>query len=909
MPGSPSVPNGSGTGIPGGIRQVSSGAVQSTWIVAGALTDVIGGAPFKNLYEEFYAVAWANGRIEFMPKLGNPWFTVTSPTPSLYWGDHSIYSGATLLRSWTQGFPITAADVNPADLTLIATTGAAGSATGTTSFTDMTLPNVPTLGFQYGYVGMQIFIEPGSALTSGNYTIMSAPTSQTCTLDRSPGTGSGASWRIGGGSVSNAGAALQEGEPIVFTQGGGATLPTGLTAGQLNFAAVNPSAGITGIFPCQTPEAYHVVSSGGQGLNTISSAGTGTNTMTRTCTVNNWQGSYLPADDNGNAWFLPARTATPYPNLTASEKLYWMQTGMVPPYNLTPPPGTGVFFNNYWTDASNQGCGPYYRPNSLGIQPTGISQGGVHIGIGVWSDPSANWWMNSTVANWDQIRAMALSHATMPMMNMLNIATGYIPAGDNGPDQLGTSYPGLGAPFPLYCMYYNNNATQNFALPQYPALPFGNNYELYFSFWMGVGASAALEGGVTDHLPEFGVIPQYLMEGQPWMLDEIYRDGNYGVFGYPKFPYDGITNGTMTIPGATPPKQYAKFCWAGQAPRSFAWGMRSPIYSSVVGANSRPEQNYWWSIVGQNIRSMYLIDTVWYASSPGFGAMGMMSTTGYDSTFMDLYAGQVTNVMYGLIHQDWGAILPGATTLWAANRCIRLMTGLVTNWGISPFWAGLERVWDQIPWTSTPTGNQGASWAASLADIGTCAGVPSIDVPGVACDATGLFTMTAWNGGPAYSPTVVDYNTFYYQNGDQWIPSSANAVALFGTAPLYIVSFTGYISSSVAPTFRLSATSGGSPIVPSAAGTDLEFAPRPLYNPAPPEIAYGPNNNQNPNGYQAEYIAVFAGGLAAGLTEPGIAAAFTQASSRFLPNGTFTSYGRSSVPWCEWYMDSTIRVS
>ena len=872
-------PNGSGTGIPGGIRQLSSGAVQSTWLVTGAMTDLVGGAPYAHMYAECYATSWSNGRVEVMPRLSNPWKNITTPTPTLYWGDRTFYDGATVLRSWTQNFTFAPSAVSLTNTTFLTASGAStGVCSGTTAFTvSAGSPFNNTMIGQYLYISTA-----GTGLTIGNYLITAYTSGTSITLATSPGTGTGASWRIGGGAIANLGT-IQAGEPFVFSSTG--TLPSPLVSGELTFVMAN-AFGVMGL--TTHPAGISVE---GQGYITLASQGTGTHTMTRTCTVNSWQGNYLPADDAGNPHFLPARIATPYPNLTSAEKLYWMETGMVPPFNTTAP-SNGSFPANYFTFGG--GSGPAYRPNSLGLEIPSITQGGYHNGIGWWSDWSAAWWMNQSTTNWDQLRATALSQTHMPMGNLLNALTGYQPAFDNGPDQVGGSYVGVGAPFPSDCLYFYNPVIQGFVEPATPTA-FGGVLARAVAWWGGIGFNDTDEGGMTDHHPEFSMIPQYLMEGKPWFLDQIRRDANYGLATALANPYNGISDRTMTITGATPANQYAKFFWMGEQPRTTAWGIRAPSYAAVLGANTDPEQIMWWSILRQNIRQVHLIDTVFYSgASSGFGGTGFQSTTEYDSMFMDNYMALAASCMYGMIRQDESAVVPGASMLYLLNRCLRLPIGLMASWGISNYWASSERVSDMGPFSSLGTA-PGATFATSLAAVGVYYGPLTFDTGGVPTDASGVITVNGWS--------ATDDVSQYYGNNDQWIPMNAAAVTAFGdgiASPLYVVNWT----PGSPPTCQLSNTIGGSPIVPPAAATGLYFGPRPVANPATPKAQKGANIS--PQGYQAEYVGGFSAALAVGCTEPNLAAALTAALTRYNPTTQPGAF--ANAPWCLFYMDPTIVV-
>lgn len=870
--------NGSGTGIPGGYTQTQAGSVCSQWVVTGAMTDVTGGAPYVHMYTEFHVSAWSNGRVEFMPKLSNPWKNVTTPTPTLYWGDLSLYDGATLLGSLTENYTFGTSAVNLSDVTYLTASGTTGSATGTTAFGGT--------GFNGSMVGQQLYISNGGSgpgLTVGVYPITGYTSGTSITLASSPGTGTGATWRIGGGSITNP-ATIQMGEPLVFTQGGGATLPAGITAGALNFAMTSTN----GVTWNNIGLSLHIAGSAEEGVGyvTIGSTGSGTNTMTRTCTVNNWQAVYLPSGDPGQPWFLPARIATPYPNLTSAEKLYIMESGMMPAFNLTPPSGV-TFPANYMLYGG--GSGPSYRPNSLGLEINAITNGGTHNGIGWQSDWSLATWANMTTANWDQTRATALSQVHLPVGNLLNVLTGFIPAFDNGIDQAGGSYPSIGAPFPSDFIYFYNPTgapAVGFVNPSVPTWILALSSSIYhkYDWWAGVGLSDANEGGITDHHPDMSHILHYLLEGKRWFLDQIRRDANYGLAGTPAFPFNSITDRTVTISGATPTNRYGNMFWIGENPRSTAWGTRAQVHAAVLGANTDPEQIMWWNIFRQQIREVFAIDDFFYGgASSGFGSMGMMSTSGYDSMFMDNYMSLAASNLYSIVDQNEGS---GQTTLAIANRCIRLAVGLQTSWGISNYWAPSERVSDMSPYSSTAPGG---TFATSLANIGVYYGAPTFDTGGVPVSASGVITVNGWSGTDTLSQ--------YYGNNDQWLPMNAAAVTAFGNGPLYIVNWT----PGSPPTCQLASTIGGTPIVPPGAASTLYFAPRPVANPATP-LAVG-NAQFDPHGYQAQYICSMAAGLAAGLTEPGISAAMTAALTRYTPAG---NYG--NPPWLEWWMDPTISV-
>lgn len=73
-------------------------------------------------------------------------------------------------------------------------TGSHGTATGTTTFTDTT-----AAAFTSAMVGNALWIASGAGFTTGAYFVITFNSATSIVLDRSPGTGTVAAWKIGGG--------------------------------------------------------------------------------------------------------------------------------------------------------------------------------------------------------------------------------------------------------------------------------------------------------------------------------------------------------------------------------------------------------------------------------------------------------------------------------------------------------------------------------------------------------------------------------------------------------------------------------------------------------------------------------------------------------------------------------------
>ena len=870
--------NWNSTGIPGGWIQTSNGQCCSGYTVSGPLVDTVGGAASAQLYDKVYVELWQTspnsgvlGHVEIMPLLCNPWKVQASPQPSLYWGDRTLKDGATVLRTWTQDFSVGPSQVNLSGTTsyFIGPNGTNGSCTGTTTFT------ITSGTFTTYNVNNYLYISAGGTgpgLTPGAYQITGFTDTNDIILATSPGTGTGATWRIGGGFITNPGT-VQSGEPVVWTQGGGATLPAGVNAGQLYFCMSLNGAGTFSGLSLSTNPAGDIPSN--HQFVTIASVGSGTNTMTRTCSVPHLQGVFLPADDTGRPFMLPATNAVLYPNLSSAQKRYWMMAGMVPPFALT---SLGTPPSDYWAYAG-AACGPGYRPNSMGLEPTNIGGGGIHPGIGYWADWGCAWWQTQGTAVYDQLRATALSAIHMPNCCTLNVGTGYIPAFDDGTDNAGASYPGLGAPVPLDYNWEGFAGYQGFTLPEGPSFPLSAGD--LSDWYQGIGANAS---SGTDHWPAFGHNIMFMFTGEPWMLDVAYQDANFGELQQLAGAFRGEGDRLMNpIAGYN---IYAKEVYSGERPRTGAWALRGVIECATLGADSRPEKAYFWNLWRLAIRQFYLF-TADYETNANFSTLGILeSNTGYDLMFMDSYWGMVIGVGCGKMRQDESSVIAGATYQYMLNYANRLNIQLQNNW-VSNFWAPVERVSDWSVGQAGLSGSPASPWA-TITTSGIYSGPLSVDTNSTVINAGGTITMAGYNS-----------SIEIYSNGDSVLPYDPATQTLLGTtAPVFIINL-----NTTAGTFQV-ATSYPSvtPIIPTGTGA-VHFAIRPQANPAPPAAYNG--QGTAPTGYQAEIIFALTCGQAAGSTEPGLAAALAAAQARYNPaSGDF-----GTPPWMIFLADPTITVS
>jgi hypothetical protein len=222
------------------------------------------------------------------------------------------------------------------------------------------------------------------------------------------------------------------------------------TDGQLYY--VYPSASAAGgygttqyVSLMQSP--YDV--NGGANYPMTSSQGTGTTSFSTRFQHYHWE-TWQTLDWTGQANWSPFGTTTRvtrkvYPAFTAAEKLYWQETGLIAPINLSQT--TNVLA------AYRMALGPNYEPfgrlNVIGFQGTGSRPD-----LGISNEFAAQAFITGTQGDWDNARLFTLGTSTHGYATLLNEATGRIPPLNNGPptgpggNGVGGSYAGLGAPQP-----------------------------------------------------------------------------------------------------------------------------------------------------------------------------------------------------------------------------------------------------------------------------------------------------------------------------------------------------------------------------------------------------------------------------------------------------------------------------
>ena len=223
----------------------------------------------------------------------------------------------------------------------------------------------------------------------------------------------------------------------------------GLTAGTLYYvypssSAVSSNTVTTGWALMQSPQditagAFFMTGSQGTGTTTLSTRFLHTHWSA-------WQTLDWTGLDNWSPFGTTTRvTRKVYPSLTAAEKRYWEETGLIIPLNLSQTPNVTAS----WKQALGPNYEPFGRGNVIGTTATGNRPD-----LGISGEWAAQWWITQAQQDIDFGRLFTLGSSTQGQATVLNEATGRIPPLNNGPptgpggNGNGGSYAGLGAPQP-----------------------------------------------------------------------------------------------------------------------------------------------------------------------------------------------------------------------------------------------------------------------------------------------------------------------------------------------------------------------------------------------------------------------------------------------------------------------------
>lgn len=246
---------------------------------------------------------------------------------------------------------------------------------------------------------------------------------------------------------------------------------------------------------------------------TLTSTGTGNMTISRVMCHAYREAWYSTADDAANPNWTVTRPPLK-PKLTIPERTYFEVAGLMPPYDLQTVTASDFIWdlnNNNYPDSK------IYRPGVAIATTNAIGAGGAPNQVG----PLAAWdavdWYQQSVGSWNVAQSAGLGFMHIPWQALLNEQTGRMPVFNNGPDDTGVQYAGLGSFFPDVDMY--NVFANGLTLP--PG-NLNNNALEKGVFRQGPG------NGPSDH-KAFAPYYEWLLTGYRPYLDALRLGANAGI--------------------------------------------------------------------------------------------------------------------------------------------------------------------------------------------------------------------------------------------------------------------------------------------------------------------------------------------------------------------------------------------
>ena len=346
----------------------------------------------------------------------------------------------------------------------------------------------------------------------------------------------------------------------------------------------------------------------------VTSRGSGTQTL-QYCMPHKKFTSWYTSDTEGRSRWSGANSTEPFENAFDQgsfngERLYWEQTGIVPPLNLSNAAewSSGPFPNTEFQEATQQ-----YWPNNVTLATAGAA-GGEHSYIAIVAAWSARWWLDQDTSHVKNTRIFALDGESFPFTTILSELTGRIPPINFGPPAVdgtgnGSSYPVLGPPYPvLTASPFISGGFQSVSTPLVD-VPSGTGTV----WWFGVSAT----GTANDHQGAYNYYP-FILFGDRHFLDGVYlqaqRSGTNEFdqgSGPPsntgstteRLPQRGFTfpaaSGTPSAGKAFHGILYPASTWQG-GPRASAWALRSLALGAGLGADSSPERQLIQDYIKEN---------------------------------------------------------------------------------------------------------------------------------------------------------------------------------------------------------------------------------------------------------------------------------------------------------------------
>jgi hypothetical protein len=346
------------------------------------------------------------------------------------------------------------------------------------------------------------------------------------------------------------------------------------------------------------------------------SQGTGTTTFSTRVQGYHWQ-AIQTLDASGQDNWSPLGTTTRvtrkvYPAFTSTEKLYWEESGVIIPLNLTQPlaqlsPGPRI------------GGGQYYEPNGE-LNVIGGQGVGERPDIGIANEYAAQAFISGTETNWDYARLFTLGTSIHGVMMMINEATGRIPPLNNGPPNgpggngVGGSYASLGSPsWTGVTLFGGGNHQLGIGLNGLTDVPH-NQPNSSFDICCGTHGYQTY----VSHVPNFNGFTYTIFGDRHW-LDLMRWRGNADlaqnrVGPNPEPGLPSARDGFATYTDGNTYHYYGLMLWCCQT-RGSSWMMRDVTYPAAFGGDNDIERGYFEDLLTET-GNFYPLFEVW-KNGPG----------------------------------------------------------------------------------------------------------------------------------------------------------------------------------------------------------------------------------------------------------------------------------------------------
>ena len=317
--------------------------------------------------------------------------------------------------------------------------------------------------------------------------------------------------------------------------------------------------------------------------------------------------TWFTADFDGKSLWTGSPSSEPFEMALdqgsfTGERLYWEETGVVPPITLS----SASFWASHFSFQDHDDWRSTGQYSPLGISlAAGGSTGGEHSYIGIVAEWTARWWLSQDPAQIRNTRMFALDGDAYPATSILNEVTGRIPTVNNGPPV--GSGPGGGTPYIGMGDLYPHLSVPGAANFQNVTQPLAQG-----SCTLPSGPYSCSYGGYhNDHVSAYSVLNFVLFGDRHW-LDTTRMQGNRQTtirYDEPSGPSrENRPSRSFLFPAGsgTPPagQRYYGSLILGeidlQGPRAQGWIARNLAYAAALGADGDVERQYFFDMVKEN---------------------------------------------------------------------------------------------------------------------------------------------------------------------------------------------------------------------------------------------------------------------------------------------------------------------